>query len=276
MQKEHDRLASIFRQRLGKSGDSAHKRSLLEIIGLSAALYAYCMASFNAGYFAALPSGYGELFSLSDLLGTNIPVLNYFFFGLFALVAVTFFFFILSISIINDANNSPLSKLKDWIPPPYAVVEPGPPNPKRETRQAIAIAVLMIPLFVMAAVALYVRGTHFRLFASLIVFINAIGIVAALAAIKANKNLGPVIFICSLILILISFYIVGREWLRFQLRDPNGFQAMHSASAGCIDRKILRANSGGFLLFEGALQQVEFRERSDVKMIYVKPGCKGV
>src|SRR5688572_7959145 len=50
-----------------------------EILTVLTLLYVCTIASFNAAYFANVPGSFVEFFSLTDLIQTNIPIIQYFF-----------------------------------------------------------------------------------------------------------------------------------------------------------------------------------------------------
>ena len=52
--------------------------SITEWLAIVSTLYLLCIATFGAGYFDKVPGKFIELFSFSDLIGSNIPVLQFF------------------------------------------------------------------------------------------------------------------------------------------------------------------------------------------------------
>jgi hypothetical protein len=62
-------------------------------------------------------------------------------------------------------------------------------------------------------------------------------------------------------------------WLKYEIRNSDGVQAMYLQSGDCLERKLLRASSGGYLLYSFDLKQFEYREKGSVKTIYGSKGC---
>jgi hypothetical protein len=78
--------------------------SIGETLTVLTLLYVSTIAAFNAAYFANVPGNFAEFFSLTDLIQTNIPILQYFF-----SLALTYFLAGLVISFVGATTGFELS-----------------------------------------------------------------------------------------------------------------------------------------------------------------------
>src|SRR4051812_42317970 len=53
--------------------------SLAEILAAASLIYVCATAAFNAGYFSEIRGNFVQLFTFTDIIGTNIPIIQYFF-----------------------------------------------------------------------------------------------------------------------------------------------------------------------------------------------------
>ena len=65
----------------------------------------------------------------------------------------------------------------------------------------------------------------------------------------------------------------GSIWLKSEIRTQGGEQALIFNDGLCLERKIIRSSSNGFLLYSFSLRQFEFRNKDSVKTIFQNRGC---
>src|SRR3979411_1781880 len=65
-----------------------------------------------------------------------------------------------------------------------------------------------------------------------------------------------------------SSHMIGRSWFDYDVSSKNGVQSMFIAGGICLERKILRTGSNGYLLYSPALKTFEFRPKDEIKVVY--------
>lgn len=229
-----------------------------EGLALLTLIYLLLIAIFNAGYFREVPGRYAELFAFSDLLGSNITFLQYIvsslfiFYMLYATASL-----LLEIGYVKETLRAiAYSQRASFFGLPFLLLFIGllhltiwrfhldyPP-------QSFGPAVL--PYMVVQCLVIYLVYVGYRDFGFY------------------SKRFFLVLVIGN---IVYQVYDAGKIWVRFDIKDDASVQSILSVSAGCLDRKILRAASGGYLLYSPQLKTFEFRDKSDIRLIYDKAVC---
>jgi hypothetical protein len=234
-----------------------------ETLTVLTVLYVCTIAAFNAAYFANVPGNFVEFFSLSDLVQTNIPIIQYFF-----SVALFYFLVAILISFIHGVTGFDLrEKIRDVTEP--LILKYHLEAPKFwlvygvfllafwlvdgvfHALNITSFSVLMLPTFVFQGVLLYFFWVGYKF--ELLPAKNLIG--------------------ASLIALFVSSNNAGHAWIRSQIAEPTHIQAIQDKDGLCLDRNILRSSSSGLLLYNPSLKQFEFRNKDNVKSIYQGPGC---
>jgi hypothetical protein len=68
--------------------------------------------------------------------------------------------------------------------------------------------------------------------------------------------------------IVVSSHTVGQRWFDYDVSSRNGVQSMFMAGGICIERKILRTGSNGYLLYSPAIKTFEFRPKDEIRVVY--------
>jgi len=76
-----------------------------------------------------------------------------------------------------------------------------------------------------------------------------------------------------LVCLLVFSFNAGGYWIASEVRTPSGTQAMYMQDGQCLERKIMRTTSSGYLLYSYQLKQFEFRNKDSVRVIYDRAGC---
>jgi len=66
-------------------------------------------------------------------------------------------------------------------------------------------------------------------------------------------------------------HMIGHCWFDYDVGSRNGVQSMYIAGGICLERKILRTGSHGYLLYSPAIKQFEFRPKDEIKVVYQGP-----
>jgi hypothetical protein len=229
--------------------------------GLAALTIAYfvCAAAFNAGYFDRVPARFVELFSFTDLLTSNISILQYFISIFTAYCMVSFF----GSWIFRRA----------WLR--------AKPFVERELRlqyndpvlYLLALGVLVGLFFIYLSILAALGNTSFTL--EYLAWIALYGFFVYFIWLGHNfgfMSLRNTLFWVS-INVLFFANITGYNWLKYDIRNQSGSQTIILKDGPCIDRKILRRGSNGYLLYNFYLRQFEFRSKDEVKTIFDRSGC---
>ncbi|MHC2433887.1 hypothetical protein [Bradyrhizobium sp. USDA 4451] len=240
-----------------------HSVGLGEILTVLTLLYVCTITAFNAAYFANVPGNFVEFFSLTDLIQTNLPIIQYFFqvFITYTLVA-SFFGFVCGMAGVDIPGtvrnflepfivDSHIQPRKFWLSVTTAIVLFWIYVGVMDAMHVTNFTARMIPTFIFQAVLLYAFWVGFKY--SLVPARQLAG--AAFIA----------LFVCS--------NNAGHAWIKSQIADPTHIQAIQDKEGNCHDRNILRNSSSGLLLHNPSLNQFEFRSKDTIKTIFQNRGC---
>lgn len=237
--------------------------SLGEALTVLTLLYVCTIAAFNAAYFANVPGNFVEFFSLTDLVQTNIPVIQYFFvLALFYLMIGLFISFLAGItgfdfrSAIRDITEPLVIKfhLDDrgfWIAYGISVVAFYLANVVIGAVGVTTFFLAMLPTIIFQWALLYFFWVGYKF--------EMIPVKTLVSA--------------SLFSLFASSYGAGHAWLRSQIAAPGQVQTIQDKDGQCLERNILRSSSSGLLLYHPSMKQFEFRSKDSFKTIYDGHGC---
>jgi hypothetical protein len=232
----------------------------LTVLGL---LYVCTIAAFNAAYFSNIPDSFAEFFSISDLVQTNIPMIEYF-------ISVTILYFIVATamsfatgifdfdlrSAIRDISEPIIVKLhldsrRFWIAYGFLFVAFHITSGMLGGLGVTNFSVAMTPTLIFQGVFLYFFWVGYKF---------------QLMPLKA-------LIVGSMLSLFISSYNAGFAWLRSQIATPAQVQTIQDKDGLCLERTILRNSSSGFLLYDPSTKQFEFRSKDAFKTIYNGRDC---
>jgi hypothetical protein len=233
--------------------------SVGEGLALLSLTYAVCVVSFNAGYFSHVPGRYEELFTFTDLFGTNIPVFEFLFSVFTAYLTIWFLTGWLIVPFWG--------KIRDRVDQLLLLHH-------RDTILFFAGFAILLAIFFLAKLIinqwpdapLDVQLAPNVIFQAVLIYLFWLGYKDALFSFRT------VAWVITIALLVLS-HDFGRKWLRAEIRNPAPIQALQLVNGHCVDRKILRTTSFGFLLFDPTLKQFELRSKDQVKVIYQSRGC---
>lgn len=231
-----------------------------ELIATLTILYAICIASFNAGYFDKVPNQFVQLFSFSDMLGASIPILQYLitlYFIYVGLFLLTFVFVIL----FWERHNARIERVI------VRSIDHG------VTYVVTITLIVLLPIIIGGVLRDVFHNTIFTLEFTPFAAAQWIILYAFVVGFKHDRFSKRNLLVTLFLNVLLFSFFTGRMWMQYEILSPLETQAMVTSSNGCIDRKLLRSSSSGYLLYSFQLKQFEFREKSDVKIIYASAGC---
>ncbi|MGY3103395.1 hypothetical protein [Bradyrhizobium sp. LM6.9] len=233
--------------------------SLGESLTVLSVLYVCSISAFNAGYFSRIPGHFTELFTFSDLIGTNIQILQYFIsaFSIFC----TFSFFGGLLLATLDIN---ISATAERVALRYHI---------NSFLFLVAFLVLWFVVMAMFAFLDYFKITTFTIlvlpefiFQGVLIFYFWVGY-------KYNQGSFRSVLVPVLIGLVMFSTASGRAWLKSEIAGTDGIQSLFLQDGVCIDRKILRASSNGFLLYNPGMEEFEFRSKDTIKTIFQRRSC---
>lgn len=229
-----------------------------EILAIVTLLYVCTVAAFNAGYFAKVPGNFAEFFSLSDLVQTNIPMVEYFF-----NVASFYFFISVCIGIFSAFSGFDIRNAIREIAEPLVI------KYHLNTRAFWIGYVILLFAFDLANGLLNQLGvTKFTfvmlpeiIFQGALLYFFWVGRKFKMIPIKT-------LVAASLISLFVSSYDAGAAWMKSQIVSPGQVQTIQDKDGLCVERNILRNSSSGLLLYNPSIKQYEFRSKEGFKTIY--------
>ncbi|WP_375411811.1 hypothetical protein [uncultured Bradyrhizobium sp.] len=246
-----------------KSSGGFSKISIGEFLTAISLLYVCTIASFNAGYFSGVHGNFVEFFSIADLAGANIPVLQYFVgvLGLYCLVSVYF-------SILSTFTGANISAAFHEIAENFFVKHHA------NAHMFWGVYILLL-IFFYAATALF---KHFNISNFTLVMIpdlifQSFLILFFWMGYKNEYLPARTLAVATLLGLFVTSNNAGAAWLRSELAVPNNVQAIIDKDGGCLERNILRNSSSGLLLYNPTMKQFEFRNKDGFKTIYEGRGC---
>jgi|HubBroStandDraft_6_1064221.scaffolds.fasta_scaffold392962_1 hypothetical protein len=239
--------------------DQPSRISLAELLTSGTLAYACSIAAFNAGYFADIPGRFVDLFTFSDLVGVNIPIIQYF-------VSVSSVYFVMS--IISQMFLSGLrQRSKDWAET-FALQH-------HYDRKLFWAAYLVLLGVVMIMTSLANGFAPFSFTAQILPGFIFSGVLFYFYWVGYKFDIVPtkvLVTACAIGIFYFS-YTSGGAWLKSDMRSTEGLQTIMMQDGSCIDRKILRSSGNGLLLFNPLDKQFEFRNKDFFRTIFEKTGC---
>jgi hypothetical protein len=237
--------------------------SLGETLTVLTLLYVCTIAAFNAAYFANVPGNFVEFFSLTDLIQTNIPIIQYF-------LLLAFLYLMIGVLISFFAGITGFD-LRDAI---REIAEPLVIKYHLDNRGFwIAYGILSLVFYLADGV---LRGFGVTTFS--VVMIPTIifqGVLLYFFWVGYKFQMIPIktLVTASLISLFASSYGAGHAWIKSQIAAPGQVQAIQDKDGLCLERNILRSSSSGLLLYDSSMKQFEFRGKDGFKTIYNGHGC---
>lgn len=237
--------------------------SLGEALTVLTLLYVCTIAAFNAAYFSNVPGNFVEFFSLSDLIQSNIPIIQY-----FLIVAATYLMIGVAVSFVAGITGLDLREAIREFTEPLVIK-----YHLDDRRFWIAYGILFV-LFHLADGILRSTGvtTFFVVMIPTIVFQ---GVLLYFFWVGYKFQIIPVktLATASLISLFASSYNAGHAWVKSQIAAPGQIQTIQERDGLCFERNILRISSSGLLLYDPSMKQYEFRSKDSFKTIYNGHGC---
>ncbi len=230
---------------------------LTEALGALSALYIICIASFNAGYFERLKGQFIQLFSFADLIGSNIAILQYIF--------VVFFFYSLLAIYIAILPGDAAGSLRRWAVRTWDGVD----NWKLRYQIMFVIVGFAGP----ALLASMLEDVNFSLALLPTGVIQGVFLLSLWTGYKNGTTELKRFLIWSTVTAATFSYTSGRLWVASEISDPKGQQSIMMTNGSCLDRRILRTNSSGYLLYNFSMKQAEFRNKDDVRTVFQSRAC---
>lgn len=242
-----------------KLWNAPNRVSLGEALTVLSLLYVCSISAFNAGYFSKIPGHFTELFTFADLVGTNIQILQYFIAALTIFCTISFFGgLLLAFLKLNVSAAAERFALRHHIDPILFL---------------IAFLVLWLCVMTMFAFLDYFKITTFTLlvlpefiFQGVLIFYFWVGY-------KYHHGSFRTVLFPALIGLVMFSTASGRAWLKSETAGKEGVQSLIIQDNICIDRKILRASSNGFLLYNPTMAEFEFRSKDTIKTIFQRRSC---
>jgi hypothetical protein len=242
---------------------SFRKISVGELLTCLTLLYVCTIASFNAGYFSNVHGNFGEFFSISDLVGTNISIIQY-----FITVAISYFLIAIFLSFLQAMTGFNFREaIRDRAEPliiNYHLNAIG---------FWIAYAILLVAFHVVDSIIHAYKVTNFTLVMIPTVIFQGVLLYFFWVGYKYELLPAKMLVGASLIALFISSNNAGGAWIRSDIAAPSHVQAIQDKDGICLERNILRNSSSGLLLYNPAMKQFEFRSKDWFKTIYQGRGC---
>lgn len=225
------------------------------IAGLSA-LYLICMAAFNAGYFLSVKGQFIELFTFTDLIGSNIQIVQYFLlvYSLYALVSLV-------TDVFSGASITARERLDQFLLAIYQMQG-------RQFRIALWFVILGFLIFQISDLFL-----PFNVAILIYVIIQGFGIRFLWLGWQNHWISLRTLLTTAVIAIVYFAFNSGRLWLNDDIKKETNVHSISLRDDKCIDRIALRSNATGYLFYSIELKQFEFRSKDDIKTIFARRGC---
>jgi len=257
---------TLDRQRQVPPDVPSFRIGLGEFVAALSIIYVCSIAAFNAGYFSKINGDFVRLFSFADVVGTNIPIIQYFF-GAFTaycsfsvLASILFAFGPSKLSVLRQ-------KLKNSIER-FAI--------KNHSNAILFWGAYIALISLVSLVQLLVSNLETSSFAMLIlpqfIFSGAL-LYLFWTGYQAKMVRAKDLLIGAGIGLFVFSYESGRAWFYSETRSPDGVQAIISQDGYCLERKIIRVSGNGLLMFNPWLKTFEFRNRDFIKTIFEGKGC---
>jgi len=239
-------------------GALPRKVSWGEIIAAFSALYACSVTAFNAGYFGGVSGHFSELFTLSDLVGVNLRMVEVFF----------LLGFLYSITTVVMAATLPGIRTRL-----AQLTERATLFQHENVYLYWATFFVLLGLFWLAQALLVPKTSSFFLMMLPMIIFFGFVLNYKWVGFKYGLMSARPLVIEFLVCLLVFSFNAGGYWLASEIRTPQGTQAIYTQDGKCLERKILRTTSTGLLLYSFELKQFEFRHKDFVRTIYDRPGC---
>jgi hypothetical protein len=237
--------------------------SIGETLTVLTLLYVSTIAAFNAAYFANVPGNFAEFFSLTDLIQTNIPILQYFF-----SLALTYFLAGLVISFVGATTGFDLrEKIRD-------ITEPLILKYHLQAQKFWLVYGLFVCAFwIVDSIFRALNVTNFSLLMLPTLVFQGVLIYFFWVGYKFEMLPAKTLIFAALLALFVSSINAGHAWIKSQVAEPSHIQAIQDKDGVCLDRNILRNSSTGLLLYNPSMKQFEFRSKDTIKTIYQGRGC---
>lgn len=234
-----------------------------EIIAAISLLYFCTIASFNAGYFSAVHGNFVELFTFTDLIGINIPILQYFFVIFFLYAVISTFATMLGsfrgVSLSNELSRMAqdfmlkhhYSNSAYWIG--YGVL-----------LAAVWGGAILFPIFGITNFTLVMLPSVF--FQGCFIYFFWVGYKFQLVPAKS-------LFAATLLALFIFSNNAGHAWILSEIGSSENIQAIVGDKDVCLERIILRNSNAGLLLYNPTMKKFEFRSKESIRTIFQGRGC---
>lgn len=234
------------------------KLNIADIVALLSVAAVFVLACFNAGYFSKIGGRFVDLFSIPDLLGSSIPILEYFF--------AVYFVYSTAIFVIIFLPGRALASMRERLDDYISSLE------SRSNRYQIVFVGLLFLAPGIASVILEQRS--FTLAFLIPALAQGFWLYALWLDVKLDKPQARKRLIISAALSIVVFsYTSGRLWAISDINDEANGSSFVMANGQCHDRILLRANSSGYLLYNFGMKQSEFRSKDDVRTIFQGRSC---
>jgi hypothetical protein len=221
------------------------------------ALYVLSIASFNAGYFERLKGQFVQLFSFADLIGSNIAILQYIFGVLFFYTLLTFYLAILPGNAATELREwavrtwDGIDNWKIQYQIMFVIVGLAGPAILSSVLEDISFSLALLPTALIQGVFLLSIWTNYK---------------------NGSVALNRLLLWTGIVAATFS-YTSGRLWVASEISEPKAQQSIVMTNGQCLDRRILRTNSSGYLLYNFTMRQAEFRNKDDVRTVFQSKAC---
>jgi len=229
-----------------------------ELIAGISALYACSITAFNAGYFGGVTGHFSELFTLTDLVGLNLRMVEFFFFVMFLYSMTT----VLMASMFPGLR----AKLMQLTEKATLIQHDNP------HLYWMSFFALLGTFWIAQSLLVPKTSSFFLMMLPMIIFFGFV-LNYKWVGYKYGRMSARPLVIELLVCLLVFSLNAGSYWIASEVRTRAGTQAIYVQDGSCIERKILRTTSTGLLLYSFELKQFEFRHRDFVRTIYDRPGC---
>jgi hypothetical protein len=234
-----------------------------EILTVLTLLYICTITAFNAAYFTEVPGSFVEFFSLTDLIQTNLPIIQY-----FVSLFITYLLIATALDYFASMTGTDLRvKLRD-------IAEPVMIKYHVEGRRYwLALGIAIIIFWTVDAVFRATGVTDFTLLMSPTFVFQGVLLYFFWVGYKYELMPARQLAFGAFIALFVCSNNAGHAWIKNQIAEPTHVQAIQDKDGNCHDRNLLRSSNNGLLLYNPSLRQFEFRNKDSIKTIYQNRGC---
>lgn len=240
-------------------GPTPARISVGEAVTALSLVYVCSLVAFNAGYFINIEGHFSELFTFTDLFGTNIAIVQYF---IIALIIYC------SLSTLGWMFLSPLRERIRSLVEEYAILHHGDIK-----LFWLGFAVLwLVANLIDLLLSIFHVSTFTLAMIPQTLFTGTLFFYFWVGYKNGMTSLRTLIF-SSLLGLCIFSYTSGRAWLKSEINSEAEVQSLIIQDGTCLDRKILRTSGNGLLLFNPTLRAYEFRNKDTIRTIFDRRAC---